>query len=131
MANKRKNTVISLVVFVLVIAALLGVYLITREKPNENVKTVSVEIVYDDTDKTVSLSTDAEYLGEALIENGLIEGEENAYGLFVTAADGRTADSDKQEWWGLTKDGEFVDTGVYMTVINDGDKYELTLQIGW
>lgn len=131
MANKRKNALIALVAFILIIAALLGVYFITREKPNEGTKTVSVEIVYDDTDKTVSLSTDAEYLGDALIEENLIEGENSAYGLFVTAADGRTADDSAQEWWCITKGGEYVDTGIDATVISDGDKYELTLKTGW
>ena len=45
----------------------------------------------------------------------------------ITEVNGRKADNSKQEWWCITKDGEFSDYGVDMLIIQDKDKYELTL----
>lgn len=131
MLRNKKTTIISVAAFLLVIAVLLGVYLSTREKPSENAKTITVDIAYDDVKKTLEIETEAEYLGDAMTAEGLMEGENGPYGIFVTAVDGRVADDSIQEWWNVTKDGEYVDTGVDMTVLTDGDKYEFTLQVGW
>ena len=46
---------------------------------------------------------------------GLIEGEEGQYGLFITAVDGVKADDSKNQWWCITKNGEQVNTGVDTT----------------
>ncbi len=78
-----------------------------------------------------TLDTQAEYLGDVLTEENLIQGEESAYGLYVTKVDGETADESKEEWWCLTKDGETCDTGISQTPISDGDHFELTLTTGW
>lgn len=88
-------------------------------------------IVPEEETKNYEFSTDAEFLRQALDENDLIAGEEGAYGYFLTAVNGRTADSDKQEWWCITKSGEDVFTGVDQTPIQDGEEYELTLMIGY
>ena len=75
--------------------------------------------------------TDAEYLGEVLTENGLAEGTESAYGLFITTVDGETADDSLQQWWCITREGEMLSTGADQTPIADGEQYELTLTEGY
>ena len=80
---------------------------------------------------TMDLTTTRETLGEALTDEGVIEGEEGAYGLFVTTVDGETADAEKEQWWCLTKGGQQVNTGVDSTPVEDGATYELTLTQGY
>lgn len=95
-------------------------------------KEITLKVVHGDgSEKDFTISTSAETLGEALEEEGLIEGEESSYGLFITTVDGETADDSKQEWWFLSKDGEASTTGADSTEINDGETYELTLTVGY
>ena len=128
---KNKKSVIALVALLVVAVAFVGVWFVTREAPAEGGKTIAVEIVYDDTDKTVTISTDEEYLRGAMEQEGLIGGSESEWGLYVTEVDGRAADESIQEWWCITQDGEMTSTGVDEVVINDGDHYEFTLTTGW
>ena len=130
--KSNKKALIALIVVVIVAAVLLCVYLVTRDKPVAGMKEISVQIVYDDVDKTVEISTDAEFLRGALEQEELVAGTESEYGLYITSVDGRAADESAQEWWCITKNGgEQVNTGVDSTVIEDGDKFELTLTVGW
>ena len=90
--------------------------------------TITLEVVGPDgSSKEHKVSTDSsKNLGQALMDAGLIEGEEGAYGLYVKVVDGITADYDvDQSWWGLYKDGEMLMTGVDSTPIADGDHFEL------
>ncbi len=66
-----------------------------------------------------------------LLAEGLAEGEVSELGLFISKAGGRGADTEKQEWWCLTKGGEEVFTGVDETPLADGDQFELTLKTGF
>ena len=127
----NKKTVIAIVAIVVIVAALLTVYFVTRPAPVEGGKTVTVEIKYDEVDKEVKITTSAETLADALREKNLIEGSESEYGLFITGVDGRTADDSKQEWWSITKNGEMTPTGADTTMIAEGEHYELTLMVGY
>ena len=82
-------------------------------------------------EKTFTYQTDAEYLGEVLTENKLVEGSQGEYGLFITTVDGETADDSKQQWWCITKGGEMVNTSADQTPIADQDQFELTLKEGY
>lgn len=95
-------------------------------------KTVTLQVVHKDgSTKDFEIKTDKETLGEALLDEGLIEGEEGQYGLFVKTVDGETVDEGNQEWWCLTKGGETWSNGVDSTEIADGDAYEFTLTVGY
>ncbi|MBE6702910.1 MAG: DUF4430 domain-containing protein [Ruminococcaceae bacterium] len=88
-------------------------------------KTVQVEVKADDRSVTFTIKTDKAFLGEALTEHSLIEGEEGPYGLFITAVNGiRVSDAD-HTYWALYKDGTYSMTGVDTTPIADGEHYEL------
>lgn len=113
-------------------AALLCVYHFTRPAPEAGSKRVSVTVTHKDgTEKRFSYQTDAEYLDEALLAEGLIEGEEGPYGLYVTAVDGEEADyAADGGWWRLTKDGAEWMYGASETALADGDSYEWTYAAG-
>ena len=127
----NKKTITAIVAIVALVAVLLTVYFVTRPSPVAGGKTITVEIKYDEVDKEVKITTDAETLADALREKNLIEGSESEYGLYITGVDGRTADDSKQEWWSITKDGEMTPTGADTTMIADGEHYEATLTVGW
>ena len=94
-------------------------------------KTITVDIVMSDGTTTKTISTDAEYLRGALEQEELIAGEESQYGLFVKTVNGYTVDDSKQEWWCFSKGGEALFSGVDDTPIADGDKFEITLTVGY
>ena len=130
--SKKKVIIVSAIVLVVLIAAFALIYALVINKPVEGQKALTVEIVFSETDsKTVEITTDAEYLRQALEEQNLISGTESETGLFVTTVDGVTADDSKQEWWCFTKGGETLMTGVDSTPIADGDTFEITLTTGW
>lgn len=130
--NNTKKIVISLVSLLVVIAALLGIYRLTRGTAAEGAKNITVEVIHKDgSQKSFTYDTDREYLGEVLTEEGLVDGEEGAYGLFITTVDGETADDANQEWWCITKDGGQLNTSADQTPLADGEHYELTLTTGY
>ena len=95
-------------------------------------KSFTLTVVHrDGSEKEFALTTERQYLGAELQAAGLIDGEEGQYGLFIKTVDGETADDSKQEWWCLKKDGEMTETGIDTTPITDGDKFELTLTVGY
>ena len=94
----------------------------------EGAKTVTVDVVTPDKTVTFTIKTDAETLGEALLENKLIEGEQGAYGMYIKKVIGIEADYDKTKtYWAVTKNGEYMSVGVDGEEISGGEKYELTL----
>lgn len=109
-------------------ALMLGIWHFTRPQTQTGEKTVVVEVVHSDAStKEFTCRTDAEYLGEMLTAEKLAEGEQGAYGLFITTVDGETAQDSLRQWWCITKEGERVDTGADTTPVADGDRFELTL----
>lgn len=95
-------------------------------------KTVTVTVTHKDgSTKDFTYETTEEMLGKALADEGLIEGEEGQYGLFVTTVDGYKADEGSQEWWCLTVDGESATTGIDSTPIEEGKEYGLVLTVGY
>lgn len=97
----------------------------------EGAKTVMVEVSAEETVVTFTIHTDADILGDALIEHELVAGEESDFGLYVTAVNGMTADYDADGvYWAFSKDGEYSMTGVDATEIADGEHYELVCTKG-
>ena len=93
----------------------------------EGAKTIKVEVKAEEYSVTFTILTDAETLGDALLEHSLVEGEAGAYGLYIKKVNGMLADYDvDQTYWLLTKNGEYLMTGADTTVIADGEHYELT-----
>lgn len=92
----------------------------------EGATTINVEVKAGEKAITVTINTDAENLESALLENGLVEGEDGAYGLYIKKVNGILADYDIDgAYWAMYKDGEYLTTGVNEAVITSGDHYEL------
>ncbi len=89
-------------------------------------KTVTVEVKAQDKLVTFTIRTDKETVGAALIEQGLLEGEEGPYGLYVKKVNGMLADYGRdQSYWAFYLDGEYAMTGVDGTRISEGAVYQL------
>ena len=88
-------------------------------------KSFVLEVVAGEKNVSFEINSDAETVGEALAENGLIAGEEGTYGLYVKVVNGITADYDiNKSYWSFCKNGEYMQTGVDKTELKNGDKYE-------
>lgn len=78
---------------------------------------------------TASILTDAETVGEALSKLDIIQGEDSEFGLYVKTVNGITADYDvDQTYWAFYIDGEYAQTSVDMTAVNDGSVYQLVVE---
>lgn len=80
----------------------------------------------DGTQVNFDISTDQSTVGAALVEIGLIAGEDGPYGLMVTEVNGerRVYDEDKT-YWGFYIDGQYATSGVDTTEITPDQTYEL------
>ena len=68
--------------------------------------------------------TDKATVGEALLENNLIEGETSDYGLYVKVVNGVKADYDADgAYWAFYVDGQYAQSGVDTTNIEEGKTY--------
>lgn len=130
--TQQKKVLLALTALLVAAAALFGVWRFTRGTVSPGAKNVTVEVIHRDaSSKTFEYQTDREYLGELLKDEALADGEDGAFGMFITTVDGETADDTVQEWWCITKGGEMLNTSADQTPIADGDKYELTLTTGY
>ncbi len=74
----------------------------------------------------VTVKTDEATVGDALVNLGLIAGEETQYGLFMHTVNGITLDYEADGlYWGFYVDGAYAVVGVDMTEITAGSVYEL------
>ena len=78
----------------------------------------------DGKETTHEIKTDAATVGEALLAEGLIDGEDSDYGLYITTVNGITLDWEKDgKYWAFYIDGEYAMTGVDATEITEGATY--------
>ncbi|MGN0453452.1 MAG: DUF4430 domain-containing protein [Ruminococcus sp.] len=86
------------------------------------------EVVAGDNSVTFTVNTDEEILGDALLKNELVAGDESQYGLYVKTVNGILADYDLNGYyWSFTKNGEMMMTGVDGETIEADAHYEMTL----
>ena len=92
----------------------------------DGAKTAVVEVKAEEQIVTFTIKTDKDTVGAALLEHGLISGEEGQYGLYVKVVNGITADYDvDKSYWAFYIDGEYAMSGVDTTEITEGAKYQL------
>ena len=92
----------------------------------EGAKTITLTVKAEEQSVTFTVKTDKETVGEALLEHGIIDGEDGPYGLYVKKVNGITADFDIDgSYWAFYINGEFSMTGVDTTPITDGAVYTL------
>ena len=70
------------------------------------------------------IHTDKATVGEALLELGLIAGENGDYGLYVKTVNGLTLDYNKDgKYWAFYENGEYAQNGVDSTNVVPGATY--------
>jgi hypothetical protein len=80
----------------------------------------------DGNTKTWTVHTNADTVGAALAEVGLIEGKDTEMGVMIIQVNGQRADFDLDgAFWAFYIDGEFASDGVYETEIASGKLYAL------
>lgn len=92
----------------------------------EGARTVKLTVTAGEKSVLLTVKTDKENLGEALLELGLIAGDAGEYGLYVKKVNGITADYDTdQSYWGFYTNGEMAMTGVDGETIDENTDYAL------
>lgn len=83
----------------------------------------------DGNDTQFEIHTDKKTVGEALLDLGLIAGDDSEYGLYVKTVNGVTADYDTdQTYWAFYVNGEYAQSGVDSTDVVDGDTYSFKIE---
>lgn len=83
----------------------------------------------DGNETKFEVHTDKTVVGEALLELGLVEGEDGDYGLYVKTVNGITADYDKDGvYWAFYVNDEYAQAGVDATDIKEGDSYAFKVE---
>ncbi len=132
LSKKFIKPLIACAALAVVIIVMLLVYNQYKPDIHEGTKEITLEVVIPEEEtKDFTIKTDAEYLRQALEEANLIKGTDGDYGLYITEVNGRVANDTKQEWWCITKENAQVNNGVDTIPIADGDKYEITLMVGF
>lgn len=121
------------VVALLLVAGLMGwLWMGSREQAVQGGKEIAVTVVHKDTtEKVFEYDTEAEYLGELLMEEGLVEGESGQYGLMIDTVDGETADWNvDKSYWAIFIGEDYATTGADGIALTDGGQYSLVYTIG-
>lgn len=95
---------------------------------------VSFKVVVTDlegNETTFEYTSSAASVGDALVAEGLVEGHDGDYGLYIDSVNGIAADWDKdQTYWAFYINGEYATTGIGETAITADTTYNLTLTKG-
>lgn len=96
----------------------------------EGEKTFMFTVVDADGNETAfEIHTGDETVGEALLELGLIAGDDGEYGLYVKEVNGITADYDVDgTYWAFYVNDEYASAGVDQTPVTDGDSYSFKVE---
>ena len=129
--KKTRKPLLTVLVLVLIVAALIAAWFIFKPGTSAGKKTITVEVTHmDGTTNTFEVKTDEEYLGPALENEKLVSGTDSEYGLFIDTVDGEYADAEKSQWWTFTVNGEFGDYGADQQPIADKDVYAFSVYEG-
>ena len=93
-------------------------------------KAFEFSVKYEDgKSETCTIKTDKETVGDALLENEIISGEDGPYGLYVKTVNGITVDFDKDgKYWAFYVGGEYAMSGVDSTEITAGSTYAFKVE---
>ena len=151
MRNKRKTSFLSLILLLVLIAALALTVVGCDGKTDTDGSVTTAETTAEDgasttddpsvrgegdtefifkvvtksgEEKTFTVRTDKTIVGEALQEVGLIDGDVEQYGLYVKVVDGERVEWDTDgKYWAFYVDGVYAVKGVDSTEIEAGKVY--------
>ena len=123
----KKKIIIAVIALVAVVAAAVALWWFTRPDTQEGVKTFTVTVVHaDGGEKTFTYKTDKEYVGQVLQDEGLVEGTQEEYGLYMKVVDGeRAVYEESGAYWGFYVGEEYAQLGIDQTPVTDGAAYKL------
>lgn len=123
----KKLISLILVLLTLLSLAACGAPKTEAEGPKVSFTLVIVDDQGNETTKTIE--TTRTIVGDALLDEGLLEGEESEYGMFITHVNGIYAEyNETGTYWAFYIDGEYAMTGVDQTNITDGTTYMLKVE---
>lgn len=130
--KKNKKLFTALLCLVVAAALAIGIYTFTSPAANEGEKSIEVQVTHKDgSTKSFTYQTEEEYLGTLLLAEGLLEGEEGAFGLYVLTVDGEDAIYEEDgSYWAFYENGEYANQGVDLTPITDGGSYAFVYTVG-
>ena len=124
-----KRTISVLLVMVLLFA--LAACGKQADTPAEPVSFTVIVTDLEGNETAFEYASNAVSVGEALVAEGLVEGHEASYGLYIDAVNGIAADWDKdQTYWAFYINGEYATTGIGDTPITADTVYGLILTKG-
>lgn len=128
-----KKKILSLVIVLALVAALLGVYNVYREKTVAGSKEITIEVV-DSTGASTKyeLKTDAEYLEQAMEEAEGLEFayDDGPYGASVHTVNGEKADYNTDgAYWGFNVNGGYCNYGISEQPVEDGDVFQIVYTV--
>jgi len=127
-ANIKKSRFASLILVVLIAAMVLSLAACGgKDETVANAGTKSFTFTVVDPDgnsESFELTSDAATVGKALMEMGLVEGEDGPYGLYVKTVNGITLDYETHGmYWAFYVSGEYGMSGCELTDLTDGGDY--------
>lgn len=87
-------------------------------------------LTYEDgTEEYFTVHTDKSTVGEALLDFGFMQGEQQDYGIMITAINGHPVDFDaKGTYWAFYVDGKYANAGADSTPIEAGKDYAFKIE---
>ena len=133
-SNLLRTALLICLCLVLTAATVLSMTACKKDDPNDRDTPVTFTLKVVDLDgneTTEVIKTKKWTVGAALLDKGIISGEDGQYGLYVKEVNGITADYDKDKtYWAFYINGEYAMTGVDKTDITDGATYTLKIEKG-
>ena len=128
----KKKIVIAVIALVAVVAALFALWYFTRPETQAGQKNFTVTVVHaDGSEKAFSYTTDKEFVGQVLVDEGLVEGTQEEYGLYMKVVDGEKAIYEENgAYWAFYEGEEYASLGVDKTPVTDGAAYKLVYTDG-
>lgn len=128
--NKLFASVLCMVLIVAMALSMTACVAENAEQEQAVEQSFTFEVVdKDGNTETFSITTDKSTVGEALLEEGLIAGENGQYGLYVTEVNGIVADYNVDgTYWAFYVDGAYASSGVDTTEVVDGSTYSFKVE---
>ena len=123
----NKKVIVAVVVLVALVAALLVVFNLFKEKPVEGSKAITLEVVNQESEtKEYEVHTDAEYLLDAMkdAKDLTFDGEPGDYGYSLFTINGETHDWNVDgSYWAIYVNGDYGNYSVDTQPGADGDVF--------
>ncbi len=130
--NLLKTALLICLCLVLTAATVLSMTACKKDDPTDRDTPVTFTLKVVDLDgneTTEVIETKKWTVGAALLDKGIISGEDGQYGLYIKSVNGIAADYDvDQTYWAFYIGDEYAMTGVDKTEITDGATYTLKIE---